>query len=77
MKTINTVVCGTGFVGRVHLEAVRRVGFVQLYGICDAIAIVVLVTIDENIPRRINAKPNDAVMRKHKFAVRRPCTTGC
>jgi predicted dehydrogenase len=38
MKTINTVVCGTGFVGRVHLEAVRRVGFVNLYGICDAIA---------------------------------------
>src|SRR6266568_1877935 len=38
MKIINTVVCGTGFVGRVHLEAVRRVGFVQLYGICDAIA---------------------------------------
>ena len=38
MKTINTVVCGTGFVGRVHLEAVRRVGFVQLYGICDAVA---------------------------------------
>jgi predicted dehydrogenase len=35
MKTIKTVVCGTGFVGRVHLEAVRRVGFVELYGICD------------------------------------------
>src|SRR5215469_12762188 len=38
MKAINTVVCGTGFVGRVHLEAVRRVGFVHLYGICDAVA---------------------------------------
>jgi predicted dehydrogenase len=35
MKPIKTVVCGTGFVGRVHLEAVRRVGFVELYGICD------------------------------------------
>ena len=37
MKNINTVVCGTGFVGRVHMEAVRRVGFVELYGICDTV----------------------------------------
>ena len=29
MKTIRTAIFGTGFMGRVHLEAVRRVEFVE------------------------------------------------
>ena len=30
MKRINTAIIGTGFMGRVHLEAVRRLGFVDV-----------------------------------------------
>ena len=33
MKTYKTALFGTGFVGRVHLEGIRRLGFVELYGI--------------------------------------------
>jgi len=33
MQTYRTAVFGTGFVGRVHLEGIRRLGFVQLYAI--------------------------------------------
>ena len=33
MKTLKTAVFGTGFVGRVHLEGIRRLGYVQLYAI--------------------------------------------
>src|SRR5215475_8078193 len=33
MKTIKTAVFGTGFVGRVHLEGIRRLGNVHLYAI--------------------------------------------
>src|SRR5438046_2767934 len=33
MKTIKTAVFGTGFVGRVHLEGIRRLGYVHLYAI--------------------------------------------
>jgi len=33
MQTIRTAVFGTGFVGRVHLEGIRRLGYVQLYAI--------------------------------------------
>src|SRR5258708_18523264 len=33
MRTIKTAVFGTGFVGRVHLEGIRRLGYVQLYAI--------------------------------------------
>ncbi len=35
MKTYRTALIGTGFVGRVHLEGVRRLGFVELYGIAE------------------------------------------
>ena len=31
-RRLNTAVFGTGFVGRVHLEGIRRLGFVELYG---------------------------------------------
>jgi predicted dehydrogenase len=33
MQKLKTALFGTGFVGRVHLEAIRRLGFVQLYAI--------------------------------------------
>src|SRR5882724_4382883 len=33
MQTIKTAVFGTGFVGRVHLEGIRRLGYVQIYAI--------------------------------------------
>ena len=33
MRTYKTALFGTGFVGRVHLEGLRRLGYVQLYGI--------------------------------------------
>ncbi|MBZ5581120.1 MAG: Gfo/Idh/MocA family oxidoreductase [Acidobacteriia bacterium] len=35
MRTYKTALIGTGFVGRVHLEGVRRLGFVELYGIAE------------------------------------------
>src|SRR5438874_10021430 len=34
-KTIRTAVIGTGFVGRVHIEAIRRLGFVEIGAIVD------------------------------------------
>jgi predicted dehydrogenase len=33
MKKFKTAVFGTGFVGRVHLEGIRRLGYVELYAI--------------------------------------------
>jgi len=33
MHRFNTALFGTGFVGRVHLEAIRRLGYVKLYAI--------------------------------------------
>ena len=33
MKRFKTALFGTGFVGRVHLEAIRRLGYVQVYAI--------------------------------------------
>jgi len=36
MNRLRTAVFGTGFVGRVHLEAIARLGFVQVYAIGEA-----------------------------------------
>ena len=33
MRKLKTALFGTGFVGRVHLEAIRRLGYVQIYAI--------------------------------------------
>jgi predicted dehydrogenase len=33
MKTLKTVVFGTGFAGRIHIEGIRRLGNVELYAI--------------------------------------------
>ena len=35
MKKLRTAVIGTGFVGRVHVEAIRRLGFVDIAAIVD------------------------------------------
>src|SRR5678816_2485104 len=35
MKRIRTAIIGTGFMGRVHLEAVRRLGFVDVAAIAS------------------------------------------
>ena len=35
VKRLRTAVIGTGFVGRVHLEAIRRLGFVDIAAIVD------------------------------------------
>ena len=34
-KNLRTAVIGTGFVGRVHVEAIRRLGFVDIAAIVD------------------------------------------
>ena len=34
-QTLRTAVIGTGFVGRVHIEAIRRLGFVEIAAIVD------------------------------------------
>jgi predicted dehydrogenase len=36
MHRLNTAVFGTGFVGRVHLEGIRRLGYVQVYAIGES-----------------------------------------
>ena len=36
MHRFNTAVFGTGFVGRVHLEGIRRLGFVHVYAIGES-----------------------------------------
>ena len=33
---LKAAVFGTGFVGRVHLEGIRRLGFVQVYAIGES-----------------------------------------
>jgi len=36
MKTIKAAIVGTGFIGPAHVEAARRVGFVEMAGLCEA-----------------------------------------
>src|SRR5918995_6518215 len=36
MHRFKTAVFGTGFVGRVHLEGIRRLGYVQVYAIGES-----------------------------------------
>src|SRR6266850_3483405 len=36
MKTIKAGIIGTGFIGPAHVEAARRVGFVEMLGLCEA-----------------------------------------
>ena len=36
MKTIKAGIIGTGFIGPAHVEAARRVGFVEMIALCEA-----------------------------------------
>ena len=36
MKTIKAGIIGTGFIGPAHVEAARRIGFVEMLGLCEA-----------------------------------------
>jgi len=36
MKTIKAGIIGTGFIGPAHVEAARRLGFVEMTGLCEA-----------------------------------------
>ena len=36
MKTIKAGIIGTGFIGPAHVEAARRLGFVEMVGLCEA-----------------------------------------
>jgi len=47
MKEWKTAVLGTGFMGRVHLEALRRLGNVQ---------VVALASLEEDVARRMAAQ---------------------
>src|SRR5690348_7861699 len=36
VKTIKAGIIGTGFIGPAHVEAARRLGFVEMLGLCEA-----------------------------------------
>src|SRR5262249_28145346 len=36
MRTIKAGIIGTGFIGPAHVEAARRLGFVEMLGLCEA-----------------------------------------
>ena len=36
MKTVKAGIIGTGFIGPAHVEAARRVGFVEMIALCEA-----------------------------------------
>src|SRR5665213_2667848 len=36
MKTIKAGIIGTGFIGPAHVEAARRLGFVEMIALCEA-----------------------------------------
>src|SRR5947208_5469167 len=36
MKTIKAGIIGTGFIGPAHVEAARRLGFVEMTALCEA-----------------------------------------
>src|SRR5882762_2920615 len=36
MSTIKAGIIGTGFIGPAHVEAARRLGFVEVIGLCEA-----------------------------------------
>ena len=52
MKTIKAGIIGTGFIGPAHVEAARRVGFVEMLGLCEANPELAKSKADKlNIPR--------------------------
>jgi predicted dehydrogenase len=63
MKTIRTAIFGTGFMGRVHLEAVRRVGFVEAAAIAGR---------NEEAARRLGAAFSVPAMTDYRDVLRDP-----
>src|SRR6266545_1413206 len=52
MKTIKAGIIGTGFIGPAHVEAARRLGFVEMIGLCEANDALAKAKADKlNIPR--------------------------
>src|SRR5256885_1694132 len=52
MRTIKAGIIGTGFIGPAHVEAARRVGFVEMLGLCEANPELAKSKADKlNIPR--------------------------
>ena len=63
MKTIRTAIVGTGFMGRVHLEAVRRVEFVEAAAIAGR---------NEEAARRLGASFSVAAVTDYRDVLRDP-----
>ena len=63
MKTIRTAIFGTGFMGRVHLEAVRRVEFVEAAAIAGR---------NEEAARKLGASFSLAAMKDYREILRDP-----
>ena len=63
MKTIRTAILGTGFMGRVHLEAVRRVEFVEAAAIAGR---------NEEAARKLGASFSLAAMKDYREILRDP-----
>lgn len=63
MKTIRTAIFGTGFMGRVHLEAVRRVEFVEAAAIAGR---------NEESARKLGASFSVAAMKDYREILRDP-----
>ncbi len=61
MKTIRTAIFGTGFMGRVHLEAVRRVEFVEAAAIAGR---------NEEAARKLGASFSVAAMKDYREILR-------
>src|SRR5260370_5433012 len=52
MRTIKAGIIGTGFIGPAHVEAARRVGFIEMLGLCEANPELARSKADKlNIPR--------------------------
>ncbi|HEX4785624.1 MAG TPA: Gfo/Idh/MocA family oxidoreductase [Candidatus Sulfotelmatobacter sp.] len=63
MKTIRTAIVGTGFMGRVHLEAIRRVEFVEAAAIAGR---------NEEAARKLGAAFSVAALQDYREILRDP-----
>ena len=56
MKIIKAGIIGTGFIGPAHVEAARRLGFVQMIALCEANDALAKAKADKlNIPIEVEA----------------------
>jgi predicted dehydrogenase len=73
MKTIKAGIIGTGFIGPAHVEAARRVGFVEMLGLCEANDNLARSKADRlNIPRAYGSV--DAFLADKEIQVVHNCT---